>query len=238
MHDPSPRIQIPLVAFALLFLIAPCTHGATSPVAFAAGKLIGTVTKPSRVWTADLDGDGDLDVLGTSSHSDRLIWWENTGGDASNRVEHPITTSLEGTYGMDVVDLDGDGDRDILAAFGHVDELVWWANRGGRFSFETTAAATHTIAPGSRAAAMRVTLLPRGRPGDDDEELASLDLVFERNDRVPLSASEAHAVTRSLSVWRDDGSGVLESATASTLHQFLITHLVDSASAAEDREYD
>ena len=34
------------------------------------------------VETADLDGDGDLDVLSASEADDKVAWYENLGGGA------------------------------------------------------------------------------------------------------------------------------------------------------------
>ena len=71
---------------------------------------------------ADLDGDGDLDVL--LAHGDTLDdfivkpyhgiqWLENTGGWALQ--EHTLAT-LPGVQRAIAADLDGDGDQDVVAA--------------------------------------------------------------------------------------------------------------------------
>jgi hypothetical protein len=89
----------------------------------------------------DLDKDGDLDVLLThgDTFDDGIVkpyhgiqWLENTGG--YPYVEHSIAT-MAGVHRAEAVDLDGDGDLDIvacalLAAGSDIDEktlpaLVW-----------------------------------------------------------------------------------------------------------------
>jgi hypothetical protein len=75
----------------------------------------------SGIQLIDMDGDGDLDVL--MSHGDTLDdnllkpyhgiqWLENKGGYVME--EHPIST-MPGVHRAIVADLDGDGDRDVLA---------------------------------------------------------------------------------------------------------------------------
>ena len=97
---------------------------------------------------ADLDGDGDIDIVATSLVSDwadpsrrSLIWLENDG--AQRFTPHGIAGEPTHLVTADVADLDGDGRPDIVAGglhmFGPYDRLgrvTLWTNGG----------------PGSRAA--------------------------------------------------------------------------------------
>ena len=75
---------------------------------------------------ADLDGDGDADVLGMSGS---LEWYENQGG---GEFSGPLSISSSGEFGghgsVHAADLDGDGDQDVLAAGNGV---AWYENQGG-----------------------------------------------------------------------------------------------------------
>ena len=47
------------------------------------------------VFSADIDGDGDMDVLGAAYDADDIAWWENTAGDGSGWTEHTVDGSFE-----------------------------------------------------------------------------------------------------------------------------------------------
>jgi hypothetical protein len=57
----------------------------------------------------------------------------------------------------------------------------------------------------------------RGRAGDSDEELATLELLFEEAPGDPLSSGEANALIETLAVYRDTGSGVFEAGSDTLL---------------------
>ena len=78
------------------------------------------------VLSYDLDSDGDMDVLGCGYN---LTWWENNGN--QNFTEH-IIDEYYWAYSIDVANVDGDGDFDILAALEDEDRIAWWENDGNQ----------------------------------------------------------------------------------------------------------
>ena len=48
------------------------------------------------VYMADLDGDGDLDVLSASALDDTVAWYKNTDGTGAFSPQQVITTAAEG----------------------------------------------------------------------------------------------------------------------------------------------
>jgi hypothetical protein len=91
------------------------------------------------IMAADIDGDGDLDVLGAATTADDIFWWENDG--AENFSHHTIDGSFDGARAVTAADMDGDGDLDVLAAAGTADDIAWWQNDGEEnFTKQTIAA--------------------------------------------------------------------------------------------------
>ena len=80
------------------------------------------------VYAEDLDGDGDIDVLGTVFNDDEIAWWENDGSEIFTK--HTIDESFYGTRAVYAEDVDGDGDIDVLGAAFNNDEIAWWENDG------------------------------------------------------------------------------------------------------------
>ncbi|MYF71250.1 MAG: VCBS repeat-containing protein [Proteobacteria bacterium] len=90
------------------------------------------------VRAADLDGDGEPDILSASRIDDTIAWHENLGDGAfSGR-----TVFATGADAVEVhaADLDGDGDLDVLSASYEDDKIAWYENLGGSFSQQRTIA--------------------------------------------------------------------------------------------------
>ncbi|MCB9684215.1 MAG: VCBS repeat-containing protein [Alphaproteobacteria bacterium] len=90
-----------------------------------------TPASPDLILQADLDGDGDLDLVAADQYSTTVqSWWfENLGGGAY-AASQP-TTLGPAIAQMAAADLDGDGDLDLVATLGGTqDSVVWAPNRG------------------------------------------------------------------------------------------------------------
>ena len=78
--------------------------------------LFNTTESPDRNRLADIDGDGRLDaVVGYEAINvpGKLAWYENVLPDRGQWIEHLIAAPV-GPMSLDVTDLDGDGDLDVV----------------------------------------------------------------------------------------------------------------------------
>ncbi len=117
------------------------------------GRLYGAATAAA----GDIDGDGDLDVVASSwvnywNEPDRhtLVWYENDG--RQGFTAHPVASRPAGLVSLRLVDANGDGRLDILAAAFRMDLLL--ERMGYPFN-----AATRPATPGDAAASDSPRLL-------------------------------------------------------------------------------
>ena len=120
---------IALVIPVLLLLPAPA---AAADVPFSPANTIASgFFYGHSVYAADVDGDGDLDVLGASVLADSIGWWENTIGDGSAWTQHIISSAVDGATEVYAADVDGDGDLDVVCSAATADTITWWENAAG-----------------------------------------------------------------------------------------------------------
>ncbi|GAB4140964.1 MAG: hypothetical protein Tsb009_10530 [Planctomycetaceae bacterium] len=99
---------------------------------FSPESVITTMADGARdAFAADIDGDGDLDVVSASENDGKIAWWENVNGDASVFNMHEVSTAADGARSVFAADMDGDGDLDILSASSVDDKIAWYENVNG-----------------------------------------------------------------------------------------------------------
>ncbi|MBK8339386.1 MAG: T9SS type A sorting domain-containing protein [Flavobacteriales bacterium] len=116
------------IAFLFLIVSPAITHAQL----FGPQQIISTLANgPYSVASADLDGDGDLDVLSASSFDDKIAWYANDGSGGFG-PQQIISTSAVGAICVASADLDGDGDLDVLSASstGTASKIAWYVNDG------------------------------------------------------------------------------------------------------------
>jgi len=96
---------------------------------FGDERVIATmVSCPHALAAADLDDDGDVDVVSAAYYDDRVFWLENVDGEGSFAPEDVITTLAKRPRSICTGDADGDGRLDVLVASEHDDRVSWYEN--------------------------------------------------------------------------------------------------------------
>lgn len=70
----------------------------------------------SQMYTMDLDGDGDQDVISSSAHK-YGIWWHEQEKDGEGKMtwkRHEISKAFSQTHGLALSDINGDGHPDLV----------------------------------------------------------------------------------------------------------------------------
>lgn len=109
-------------------LLALCAEAQT---VFGEEYLI-TETLPQQIidtHSADLDSDGDLDILLSLYADSTLVWYENSGnGNFEN--QQILSWNNAHAYFINTADLDNDGDIDIVSDLRDDNKIVWYENNG------------------------------------------------------------------------------------------------------------
>jgi cysteine-rich repeat protein len=98
------------------------------PPSFISRVITINAEEALSVFAADLDGDGDIDVLAATDRGFPVAWYENDGGLSPSFTQRLIPSSLGRGKCVFAADVDGDGDQDVLLADSVV---VYYENDGG-----------------------------------------------------------------------------------------------------------
>ena len=163
-------------------------NGTYSPSAFLEG-----LNNPGNVHAADLDQDGDLDLVMVGSGNitpfgvfgSELVVARNDG--AGNWSIAYTNTNVPGLWDVTTGDLNGDGNLDLVYCLGGSFDQIGWQAGNGRFGFAGVGAISTGAATGDEPRDIHVADV------DGDGDLDVLACNYLSND---------------LSLYRNNGSGI------------------------------
>ncbi len=149
--------------------------------------LIDEIPHSARVLGADIDGDGDRDVVVTA---DVLQWIENDPAAATEPTIHPISALGGGANQTFAVDIDRDGDIDLVTPQYH--HIAWYENLDGLGTFDLP----HEIATTEYHLSLHT---PSDLDGDGDLDLIVVSgqgaVIWREND-LPAATWPVHEISR------------------------------------------
>lgn len=102
---------------------------------FASQRIISTSAEGAfRAIPFDMDSDGFIDVVSASYSDAKIAWYRNLDGQGSFGTEQIITNTALAIEGMELFDIDTDGDKDVLYNT-NLDKIAWLENLDGFGNF-------------------------------------------------------------------------------------------------------
>jgi hypothetical protein len=122
-----------LIIIISLFLTSKCF----TQITFQENIITNEANTAWFTDVADIDGDGDNDILSASSGDNKIAWYENLDGQGNFGTQQIISTNAVGALSVNAYDFDGDGDMDVLSASQNDNKIAWYENLDGQGNFGT-----------------------------------------------------------------------------------------------------
>ncbi len=150
--------------------------GSGSP-SFTPHDVTLTMFNARDVIAADVDNDGDMDVIGASSTENKVSWFENNGETMPTFTEHVVTRSAIGAWSVFAGDIDLDGDIDIASASINDGRIVWYANDGSMPPIWT---ATNVFTPAVNVIPAAIDVIGADLDQDGDIDLVAASVYKDK----------------------------------------------------------
>jgi hypothetical protein len=107
--------------------IAP--PAATSGIFSGENTISSAADGPLGIYAADMDRDGDMDLLSASFEDSKVVWYENDG--SQNYTPRTVSNHF-GANSVLAVDMNADGDMDIVTGSFYDDQIILYENNGAQ----------------------------------------------------------------------------------------------------------
>ncbi len=140
-------------------------------------EVIKTSYGGNDLYAADMDGDGDQDIIGAGWKAQTIDWWANDGTGNFGASLYTVATAISYPRSVAAADMDGDDDMDLLACADNDNTVFWFENDGSMNFTQHNLSTAFTYAYFASAADM---------DGDGD-----LDVVATAQDKIETGGTVA-----------------------------------------------
>ncbi|PID89338.1 MAG: hypothetical protein CSB01_02500, partial [Bacteroidia bacterium] len=114
----------------------PNTDGAGT---FGARQVISNECQYAMwVAVADIDKDGDLDVVSASLADDKIAWYENMDGAGTFGAQQIISTQTDAALFVQVADINSDGWIDVVSVSMQDGKVAWYHRQRWRYRYSSS----------------------------------------------------------------------------------------------------
>ena len=212
---------------------------------FAEEIVVTSETEPWDIHLADLDDDGDMDILAIDFYEDDITWYQNNGGGYFFQAGQLfISSQLNAPSSIKTADFDGDNDLDILVSYYLGDRISWFRNDGSE-SFSSPITVTTEVDGPTFIAAEDID-------GDGDIDVFSKSLLDDKtvwyaNDGTGAFGNQV-LLSQSGDLWDMDADGDVDLLSSLNGEQeiswlennqgeFVISHVVTSEALGNNLFY-
>jgi hypothetical protein len=111
--------------------IALWTNAGGTPTAWTKQFIDTAFTQAHEVKAANIDGTGGMDIVAASAGKNEVSWWQNNGGGPGSWIKFIVSSNVYGARSVFPVDIDNDGDYDIVCAAFTSNDILLFRNNGG-----------------------------------------------------------------------------------------------------------
>lgn len=128
--QPTPRPSVSFVPTHRTTALPTMKQFHCAANLFASPHIVDNAAEENKaIFVIDMDGDYDIDFLAANAGQNEIAWYDNDGDEVFTKVT--ITDSSQGTYeangAQDIfaIDVNDDGDIDVLSASSSDDKIAW-----------------------------------------------------------------------------------------------------------------
>ena len=115
----------------VISIIVLFTQFSISQISLLRHTIDGNFPGAGSVYAVDVNGDSLIDVICSGLAANSIAWWKNDGNHPISWEKQTIVSNFQTASSVFAIDMDNDGDNDVLGSAWTSDEIAWWRNDGG-----------------------------------------------------------------------------------------------------------